>query len=136
MNESVDGMQEDPLAACRGIKNGFIASAIIWSLIIGVALMCSGCANVRPIVNADGEGGGVQVSTETNQGSWIAPAIGWGSGGVCLYKVVDALKDKNNTYNYSGTYNEYTAGNDNIVFSQNKENPKRVKAAVEIRRRK
>ncbi len=136
MNEAerrFEYQQEDPLAAARGIKNGFIAAAIIWGCIIGAALWCSGCANVKPVINADGKGGGVAVTTE--QGGWVGPLVLTAGGVYALTEIIDALKDKNNTYNYSGTYTEYTAGNDNVVNSQNRENPKRMKSEA-VKRRK
>jgi hypothetical protein len=104
--------------------------------ILAIAVLVSGCANVKPVINADGDGkgGGGGFAFTTDIGNGWGYAIG---GGCVVYlgkELIDASKDKSNTYTYYGDV--YTAGNDIVSNSQNRDTPKRVRSEECLKRRK
>jgi hypothetical protein len=116
---------------------GTMTACVIVGMILAIAL--SGCANISPLITGDGKDGGGGVAITTQQGGWAAPVV---VGGGIIYlggKIVDALKDKSNTYTYNGNYTENTAGNDNTVDSQNESSgshARRIKAEMCLKHRK
>jgi hypothetical protein len=130
--------QEDPLAAARGVVHGIIFGIALVGSIVLLVIGLTGCANVRPVINADGGGGGVAVTTE--QGSWIAPVLLTGGGVYLATEIIDALSDKKDSIVNNGTYNTYNVGTGDLtVNSNNSETPaasaKRIKSEA-VRRHK
>jgi hypothetical protein len=111
---------------------GWGAAAVIIAVI--ALTVCSGCSNMRPVINENG-GGGVAITSQN--GSWLQPVLLTAGGVYLAVEIIDALKDKGSNVENSGTYNVYTSGNDTIVNSQNDStaaHAKRVKSEGVTRR--